>query len=508
MTETIKKQIDEFREKTDLFAKGEISVKDYKGFSGKFGSYSQRGGENGMLRLRMTGGRLTKERLDAIIAICDKYGVERMHCTTCQTIQLHNLPFEKIADIMTDAIDSGFYTLGGGGDFPRNVMVSPLAGAEKGESFNVLPYAEKAGEYLISQIDEVKMPRKLKVCFSGSEENAVHATFRDLGFIARKDGKFDVYCAGGMGMYPKMGVKVVDGIEPEKTLYCIKAMITLFCEYGNYENRSRARTRYLQDSLGEDLAVKYNEKLEAAMTEGGLDIDAENAEITKKGSRADIKSDCLTEQKQEGLYAVKLHPIGGNITPDILKKLRDTIKNIDSAQIRLSPDESMYIINCTGEEAEKVIAETSSFAAQSDIEKSVACIGASICQQGLRNSQELLTSILNEVKKYNFPSDALPCLHISGCMSSCGTHQIGSMGFHGKVKMIDKKPAAGFTISINGCDKQGREKFGDEIGVIASDDIPSFMAELGKAVTAANMSYAEFADKKSDELVQIIKKYV
>ena len=47
MTEELKKQIEEFREKTEQFSKGEISVKDYKGYSGRFGSYAQKGAKSG-----------------------------------------------------------------------------------------------------------------------------------------------------------------------------------------------------------------------------------------------------------------------------------------------------------------------------------------------------------------------------------------------------------------------------------------------------------------------------
>lgn len=507
MTEELRKQIEEFREKTAQFEKGEISVKDYKGFSGKFGSYAQRGAKAAMLRLRIGGGQLTKEKLKAVIDICNKYNIERMHCTTCQTIQLHNLPFEKVADIMIDAIENGFYTLGGGGDFPRNVMVSPLTGVEKGENFDVSPYAEKAAEYLLTQINAVKMPRKLKVCFSNSPSNAVHATFRDLGFVSRPDGKFDVYCAGGMGMNPRMGVKVAEEIDPSKVVYYVKAMISLFCQYGNYENRSKARTRYMQDTLGDKFKEEYNVHLKKALSEGGLDIDISENEITKQGVEADFSSRRVIEQKQKGLYTVKFHPIGGNVTPRILQNIYDTIEDMEAVSVRLSPDEGMYIINCNSSEVQSVI-DATAFAAESDIEESVACIGASICQQGLRDSQELLKNIIDEVKKYNFPADALPQLHISGCMSSCGTHQIGSIGFHGKVKMVDKKPVPGFTINIKGCDVQGKEKFGDEIGVIAADDIPEFLSELGKVVTESKMSYNEFVDKKSDVLMSIIEKYI
>lgn len=507
MNKELKNQIEEFRSRTKRFADGEISIKDYKGFSGKFGSYAERGAKTGMLRLRIAGGRLSKEKLKAIIDICDKYGIEHMHCTTCQTIQLHHMPLDIIADVMTDAIENGFYTLGGGGDFPRNVMVSPLSGIEKGENFDVFPYAEKAAEYLISQIDAVKLPRKLKVCFSNSPANNVHATFRDLGFVSRPDGKFDVYCAGGMGINPKMGIKTAQGIDGSKVIYYIKAMIMLFCRYGNYDNRSRARTRYMQDTLGSSFTEEFNAKLNQAISEGGLDIEVKAQEIKKRGITADFKSSRVIEQKQPGLYAVKFHPVGGNLTPSMLKDIYAAIKDMEAVSLRITPEESIYIVNCDGSEAPRVL-EATKCGAEKDIEQSVSCVGVSICQQGLRDSQALLKAVLDKIKPYDFPADALPVMHISGCMSSCGTHQIGAIGFHGKVKMIDKKPTPGFTININGSDRQGDERFGEEIGVIAADDIPLFIAELGKAVTAANMSYSEFADKKSGELMDLIKKYI
>ena len=83
------------------------------------------------------------------------------------------------------------------------------------------------------------------------------APFRDLGFVARADGAFDVYCCGGLGNNPKMGVRVASAIAPSRVLYYVEAMIRLFIAYGDYTNRSRARTRYLQDTLGENLKSEF-----------------------------------------------------------------------------------------------------------------------------------------------------------------------------------------------------------------------------------------------------------
>ena len=55
-------------------------------------------------------------------------------------------------------------------------MCSPLSGVEKDEYFDVVPWAEAAGDYLMQFILAEKMPRKLKVCFSNSPKNIPHAT--------------------------------------------------------------------------------------------------------------------------------------------------------------------------------------------------------------------------------------------------------------------------------------------------------------------------------------------
>ncbi len=124
--------LEEFKEKTIKFHNKEITVPQYKGFSGGFGSYAERGGETHMLRLRMAGGQVTKERLKFITETCDKYQIKKMKLTTCQSIQLHHLEAENLCEMMEAAWKAGMISRGGGGDFPRNVMASPLSGVQKG----------------------------------------------------------------------------------------------------------------------------------------------------------------------------------------------------------------------------------------------------------------------------------------------------------------------------------------------------------------------------------------
>lgn len=508
-----KQKLPEFQQKTDAFFAGELDKGSYKGYSGYFGSYAQKGGQVSMLRLRTPAGRITKDKLAVIADMLRTHEVPRLHFTTCQTIQLHDLKTDALYPLMEEALDNDIIIMGGGGDYPRNTMCAPLSGVEQGEYFDVLPYAEAAADYALTLIDAEKMPRKLKVAFSNSPANAPHATYRDLGFVANEDGTFDVYSAGGLGGFPKLGVKVAEHIEPDQILYYIKAMWLTFRTYGNYENRAKARTRYMQDALGgpENYADAYNEKLrEVYDSDDDLTLPADFAGegITKVGDGSTVTDPRVISQKQEGLYTVAYHPIGGQPDKDVFLALCDLICEIPEAELRLAPDETAYIVNLTGTEAVRVLALTEEDAAHSPFEASVSCIGSSTCQVGVRDSQALLRASVAAVRAANIPANALPKLHISGCPSSCGTHQTSHIGFRGGMKKVDGKPESAFVLSVDGCELQGKESLGRELGAILDTDIPKFLVEVGQKVAASGMDFDTWYADNADTFAAIAQTYI
>lgn len=502
--EEFREDLKEFYEVTEKFYKKEISVAEYKSFSGAFGSYAQRGGERSMLRLRLSGGEISKENLKFIADSIKKHQINMVHITTCQTVQLHNLTKDTVCALAGEAYEHGIITRGGGGDYPRNVMCSPLSGVAEGEAFDVLPYAKEAADYLLGFIGKVKLPRKLKVCFSNNKENETHATFRDMGFVAKKNGTFDVYIAGGLGIKPKMGVLAAEGIEPSKILYCIKTMVEVFTEYGNYEKRSASRTRFLQETLGvEELQRIFGEKLSKNLEEGGLDITAGTDEIDKKGDDVYMPSNPrVIRQKQKGLYAVSYHPPGGVPAPGFFEKLYDIILPMEQVKVRLSPEQGLYVINLTKAEAEKILELTGEDGGTA-FERSTACIGAAVCQVGIGNSQALLAACIKKVKEAGLPDGVLPTVHISGCPSSCAAHQTAVIGLRGGKKQTENGPKDAFAIYVNGCACEGRERFGEEIGVMTVENIPVFFVQLGCAVEKEGIGFMEFLEKYPERIAEI-----
>ena len=489
-----KSELPEFREKTAAFFAKELGKNDYKGFSGKYGVYAQKSQEEVMIRLRMPAGRMTKEKLAFVASMIRKHNVKKAHFTTCQTIQLHDLKYDAVCDIMEQALAAGIVTMGGGGDFPRNTMCSPLSGTEAGEYFDVLPYAEAAGEFAMQFINMKKLPRKYKIGFSSSPANVCHATYRDLGFAATPEGTFDVYSAGGLGNNPKFGVKIAEGVDPSEVLYYVEAMRRTFIAYGNYENRGKARSRYMQDAVGgpENYRKAFLEKLAEVKAEGeDLSLSVSPQVIDKTGDGTMAVSDRIRAQKQPGLYTVAWHPIGGHPRVESLCALSDAIAAMEAVELRIAPDETAYIINLTAKEAEKVLSVLPD-TAQSLFETSVSCIGASVCQIGLRDSQSLLAACVKAVREANLPDGALPQIHISGCPSSCGTHQTGRIGFRGASKKVDGENRVAFMLYVDGCEKQGAEAMGAELGTITDDRIPEFLVKLGQTVAASGAAYNEW----------------
>ena len=262
----------------------------------------------------------------------------------------------------------------------------------------------------------------------------------------------------------------------------------------------------MQEKLGaEGYREAFLEKLAWVREKEKLELSVTPAPVKKTGNKTAVSGARIIAQKQEGLYAVAWHPLGG--VPQVSKfaELYDVIKEMEAAELRIGPDETVYIINLNGDEAKKVL-EATADGAQNLFETSVSCIGSTICQIGLRDSQGALAAVIDEVKKHAFADGVLPRIHISGCTSSCGTHQIGTLGFHGGVKKVDGVVEPAFTFHVNGSDQEGEERFGETWGMMLQKDMPSFFVELGETVQAENMTFAEWFTE--EKLRKVAEKYL
>ena len=245
----------------------------------------------------------------------------------------------------------------------------------------------------------------------------------------------------------------------------------------------------MQETLGgtENYRKAFEEKLAEVEGTDDFGFEIHPNVITKTGTDT-IQHPRAIPQKQEGLYSVIWHPLGGCPNPEIFCQVSDALQEVEAGEIRLALDETAYIVNLNAEEAEKFIAITASDTACSQFEMASACIGASICQQGVRDSQAVLKAAVEAVREAGIPDGALPAIHISGCPGSCATPQLAVIGFRGAVK----ERQSAWLLTINGCELQGKEVFGQEVGVIFETEVPDFLVALGRTVADSGMSFADW----------------
>lgn len=510
LKEVLFNEIESFRDKGHEFLNGDISKMDFKGLSGGMGVYAHRDGKEFMIRLRVPSGILSVQQLQQVYDWIVQYNLGGVHLTTRQAIQYHGMSIDDICDLMKDALGKNIYTRGAGGNFPRNVALSPLAGVDKEEAFDPTPYALAAGAYFLERIYTYKLPRKLKVSFSNSSEDTAHCTIQDLGFLAiNENGKeyFKVYLGGGLGKNPKLALILDELIEPKDVLYYIQGMVDLYVAKGNYENKNRARVRYMVEDLGEEnFLSEYKKYVSIVKENNDLDLNISTKECAKKGIKIDINNSRVYEQKQEGLYSVYVHPVGGQIRAEELKNILDILKKYEDVDIRLSMTEGIYFRNLNGQEAKEVLEVTKKIGGDTIFDYSVACIGVPTCQMGIGNSQETLKEIFEYFENNNLNKKVMPRVYISGCLNSCGVHEVGSIGFTGKKKRVNDVLEDAFEMHIGGSFEEDKAKLGKAYGDITKKRLPEFLGELSKCIEIANVSFESYIEDREDEFQCLFNK--
>jgi ferredoxin-nitrite reductase len=510
--ELFKTEILSFKEVGENFVKGEISSNEFKASSGGMGVYAQKGGKEFMIRLRVLCGKLDYNNFKLINDIANDFKLDFIHLTTRQAIQLHNLSFDNIIKIMDLSLINNLFTRGGGGNFPRNVSLSPLSGVEKNEEFDVTKYAILANKFFVSRIQDYKLPRKFKVAFSNNDKDSANARIADVGFIAKNiDGEhyFKLYAGGSLGNQGEAAVKIADNVRAEDILYHIEAAVKLLVTEGDYENKAKARMRFVLKRLGrEGFINRYNEILAELFEVENLKIEDINLENYKEDKTDNEDVVNLIKQKQSDLYTVIIHPLGGILYTKDLNKIWDFLKDYKEIDARIGMEENLYIRNLTKEAAYKLLGLSDEFSLKTKLEKSVSCIGVPTCQIGIAQSQKLLKDIVGYFKEREFNEDILPSLSISGCLNSCARQQSAIIGFNGKKKKVNDELVDVFTLHTGAFTKEDERILSKERGDIKEDVIPEFLYDLAILLKSEKLEFSEFIETKEEEFIKFLNNYL
>jgi len=495
------RDIERFEKAIAGYLAGEISEDVFRVMRLNNGIYGQRqGGTNQMVRIKLPAGTITPEQLDVMADISEEFSRGWGHITTRQNVQVHFVELTRIPDVMRRIGAVGLTSREACGDTVRNVMACHLAGACPHEQLDVTPWAEAAFEHFVRNPLGQRLPRKFKINFSGCSSDCGQAMFNDAGVIAvsrtNADGSteagFRVYLAGGLGATPHEAIALEEFTTREELLPTIEAILRLFEQTGNRDNKLRARLKWVVDQLGVDevrrRVLKLRHTLPASSSwPGGIppivqaagDAPAGRAtsgEVTAVGHGVAVSitprdpygrwvATSVVRGTANGTVSAVAYAALGDITAAQFRSLAAIQREL-GADVRLSNRQNVVFRGLTDEQLPVLFARLEAIGmARPGAELArdvVACPGADTCNIAVTQSRGLAAAIGAELEQEGLAEVGGVRINISGCTNSCGQHHIADIGFFGAERRAHGQAAPGYQMLLGGYVGQEQIHFGDK----------------------------------------------
>jgi sulfite reductase (ferredoxin) len=250
-----------------------------------------------MVRTSVPGGVLSAEQWLALDGLTDKLADGSLRITTRQGIQYHFVAKEGLRPLIATLNEHLVTTKGACGDIVRNVSACPAPHHDR-RQHELLAAAQhlaerfrpRTGAYYELWVDgeraataeeapagagdgaagamgapedeplygETYLPRKFKISLAWPGDNCVDIFAQDVGVVPHEGG-YVVLAGGGLGMshsreddtYPRLA-SPVGWVPAERLGATVEAIITTQRDFGNREDRHRARLKYTIDDRGLD----------------------------------------------------------------------------------------------------------------------------------------------------------------------------------------------------------------------------------------------------------------
>src|SRR2546427_3746353 len=238
--------------RTERFVRGELTPDEWRPIRLSYGLYYQLDHTSHMQRIKIAGGMLTGEQMEAMAEVADRYGRGIAHVTTRQDIQIHWVPVEGIIEMYERLLEAGITTRGACADSVRNVTACPYAGTAPTEPFDVGPYCIAIHDYFLFNPLNLTLPRKFKIAVEGCEHDCAQAPVNDIGLYAKMpDGQrgFSLHAGGGLGAQPFLAKPIRDFVSNRDLLDWCEAIVRVQHRFGERKNRNRTRMKYLVQKM-------------------------------------------------------------------------------------------------------------------------------------------------------------------------------------------------------------------------------------------------------------------
>ena len=447
-----------------------------------YGLYTQRPEEDGffMQRIRVPGGVLTAEQVEAVGQISQLFGRDVCDVTDRQNFQLHWIRIEDVPEIWARLSAAGLTTRQTCGDVPRNVLGCPLAGVAASEVLDATPYVLAATARLTGTKEFSNLPRKYKVSISGCREQCAVHEVMDVGLVGveHPDGRrgFDLWVGGGLGTNPMFAQRIGAFVPPERAVEVTTGVTSLFRDYGYRRSRTKARLKFLVRDWGPE---RTRDGLEAEYLSAPL----EDGPAPPPSAYAHREHLGATRQR-DGLLAVGLSPMAGRISGSQLIRVAELARRFGRGRIRNTTQQKMLILDVADEDLEPLRIELEAIGLPSTPGAirtgTMACTGIEFCKLAVVETKHRARWLIEELERRLPGMSERVRINLNGCPNSCARYQIADIGLMGSlVPGDDGERIDGFQVHLGG-HLGGEYRFGKKVkGVrVAARDLPNFIEFL------------------------------
>jgi sulfite reductase beta subunit-like hemoprotein len=496
----IQAEIEAVAKAIEAVRSGEISPEEFRRVRVIQGIYPIRGGtDRYLLRVRIPLGRPSPSHMRSLADASDRFASGRpVHITTRQDVHIYGVRMRDIPEALAFLSERGLTTREACGDTVRNIVVCPFAGIARDERFDVAPYAEALGRYLLRNPVTQKLPRKFKIAFEGCGEDHVGLAWQDIGVRAVLAGTgrpgFRVTLAGGLGALPQGGIELEPFTPASDLGATVEAVLFLFDRLGDRQRRGKARLKFVALQMGEaafrEAVVDERRAMEARSSGPRLRF-PEPAVRPPESPAGEIppgKWPGAIFQRQRGVVAVPLRVPLADLSPGTLRQLADLLEETGATAV-FTPWQGILITDVPENLVPGLTGgvREAGFSPPAQVTL-VRCAGTETCTVGTTGARSL--AALLEKETGALPDSASAAdrairVSISGCANGCGRHTVADIGLQG-VSLSVKIPgesthrlAPAYMLFLGGGpEENGGVRFGTKAGRIPVRRVPEAMRRL------------------------------
>jgi sulfite reductase (NADPH) hemoprotein beta-component len=428
-----------------------------------------------MIRMRIPGGLTSAKQWLALDDIASTYANGTMRLTTRETFQFHGIIKSNLKRTMQAINAACLDTLAACGDVNRNVMTAanPYLSKAHRQAFDL---GKAISEHLLPQtgayheiwLDGEKvedksgdaktgeeplygvqyLPRKFKTVVAVPPDNDVDIFAHCLGYIAILDkGEvtgWNVTVGGGMGMthgdtntFPRTA-DMLGYCKPDQAVDVAEKVLTVQRDWGNRENRARARLKYTVEDRGVDafraevekrLGYKLGKPKPFAFAATGDPLGWRQSFDAKRG--------------EEKTWHLTLFIENGRIKDMPGVALRTAFREIAEAglcEFVCTSNQNVILANVAAKFKAKIDAILKSHGVVTEVSSglranSMACVALPTCGLALAESErflpDLITALEDSLDKAGLRGDDI-VIRMTGCPNGCARPYISEIGLVGR----------------------------------------------------------------------------